>query len=114
LSARFYHDGNIPPDIQRTDDHGFYFIAQDEQLFGKHILPYLVTNDANISSFAKDFKLYGINCKTKPPFMVSMHSLYHLLHVTSSFHLEENGDQGVLYWLGIHTDTKIHTQRLTS
>ena len=42
-----------------------------------------------------------------------MHSLYHLLHVTSSFHLEENGDQGVLYWLGIgqQPDTKIHTQR---
>jgi hypothetical protein len=77
-------------------------------------LPYLVTNDANISSFAKDFKLYGINCKTKPPFMVSTHSLYHLLHVTSSFHLEDNGDQGVLYWLGMHTDTKIHTQRFTS
>jgi hypothetical protein len=61
----------------KTDDHGhsIYFIARDGQLFGKHILPYLLTNDANISSFAKDFKLYSINCEMKPPFMVWMHSL---------------------------------------
>jgi hypothetical protein len=79
LNARFHHDdddGNIiPPGAERTDDYGrsVYFIARDGQLFGKHILPYLATNDANLSSFAENVKLWR-QLQTKPPFTVSTHS----------------------------------------
>jgi hypothetical protein len=68
--ARFHHDGSIiPPGAQRTDHYGrsVYFIARDGQLFGKHILSYLVTNDANISSFPK-ISSFGVNCETKQPY----------------------------------------------
>ena len=72
LNARFHHDddGNIiPPGAERTDNYGrsVYFIARDGQLFGKHILSYLVTNDANISSFPK-ISSFGVNCETKQPY----------------------------------------------
>ena len=75
--ARFHHDGSIiPPGAQRTDHYGrsVYFIARDGQLFGKHILPYLVTNDANISSFAEDFKFWRQLRNEATLFTVSTHS----------------------------------------
>jgi hypothetical protein len=105
LSARFHHDddddGNIiPPGAERTDDYGrsVYFIARDGQLFGKHILPYLATNDANLSSFAENVKLWR-QLRNEATFY-GLDALSHLLHVTNSFHPKENGDRGVLYWLG--------------
>jgi hypothetical protein len=117
--ARFHHDGSIiPPGAQRTDHYGrsVYVIAPDGQLFGKHILSYLVTNDANISSFPK-ISSFGVNEAT---LLYGLDALSHLFNITSSFHPEENGDQGGLYLLGLEPtrvhqpNTKIHTPETLS
>lgn len=106
LSARFGFDGKIPPGAERKDEYGrsVYFIARDGQLFGKHILPFLVTDDANISSFSANPKLWR-QLRNESTFY-GLDQLSNLLYVTSSFHPEENGDQGVLYWLGTDKSTR--------
>lgn len=100
LSARFGNDSLIPAGAERKDAYGrtIYFIARDGRLFGNHMLPYLVTNDANIPSFSEDPILWR-QLRNEATFY-GFDALSGSLHVTSSFSPEESGAQGVLYWLG--------------
>lgn len=101
LSARFGDGAKLPSGAERTDEHGrsVYFIARDGQLFGKYILPYLLTNHpGKLVSFYEDPALWRL-LRSEATFY-GLDSLSHMLHITKTFRPTENGDQGVLYWLG--------------
>jgi len=106
FAARF-GGGNIPAGEERQDEHGrsIYFLERDGELFVHHVLPYLVTTNANLPPFSKKPDLWR-KLRREADFYL-LEGLSDMLFVTHSCHFQENNDnKGVLYWLGTDKGTK--------
>ena len=81
-----------------------YFIARDGKLCDEHILPYLVTtHPRKLPPFSNDPELWRLLWSEAEFF--GLYGLLNMLHVTNTFQ-PEDGDRGVLYWLGTGKGTK--------
>lgn len=100
FAARF-GDGNIPAGSERIDEHGrsVYFIERDGELFGKHIRPYVLTNDpGDLPPFSEAPRLW--RALREEARYYALDGLSEMLYVTHVCDKDDPLGRGVLYYLG--------------
>lgn len=101
LSARFGSGAMIPAGSERTDSSGrnVYFIARDGDLFGNHILPFILTNrPGQLPPFPQAPELW--RALREEALFYALDSLTESLKVTHSCDKNDAHGRGVLHWLG--------------